>query len=33
MLQNMKCVEEMFVWSVLNELFKMFIWNVLQFVQ
>ena len=31
-LQNMKCVKVMFVWSVLKELFKIFMWNVLKFV-
>ena len=31
-LQNMRCVKVMFVWSVFIELFKNFMWNVLQFV-
>ena len=31
-LQNMKCVKVMFVRSVFKELFKIFMWNVLQFV-
>ena len=30
-LQNIKCVKVMFVWSVFKELCKNFVWNVLQF--
>ena len=31
-LQNIKCVTEMFEWSVFKELFKNVLWNVLQFI-